>query len=327
MSKIPICMIIDDPGPFSNAGTTGHSGEICETPTAFYMKLGEWARRSGVKGKFSVVPICGGLAAIDGSLGEYPGHTREERLEWIEMIRVLYQPNWTITSEIITHLMPWDIVVEKPIYNNQRENEYFAELNMEEKTQYIQYALQKLKNAGIDAGGCTMCWSIPADMNADFGRATLEAISNVYGPKDTMIFNDTFASPKVVYKDNRGYCAVKVPPAVGDIDGSLYASGEPDEQRINEDANYLISEDGVSGAFVEVLRAGKPLIFLTHIQTLHTNGKESGFEVYKKAVDRLNRRYGDQIAWMTGEDMVNLVVDKQADSDYLREPDILNWEI
>jgi hypothetical protein len=308
MDRVPVCMIVDDPGPFFNAGTTGHPGEILEASNSFYRRFGEWALENGVKGKFSVVPVCGGVAAIDGSLGEYPGHSLRERLEWIEIIKVVYQPNWTITPEIITHLMPWDIVNEEAIVDtDQRENEYFAELTVEQKTAYITYAMQKLNSAGITAGGCTMCWSMPAELNADFGKATLDAVAEVYGPKNVMIFNDCWVDPAVVYKNAEGYVAVKTPPAVGDIDGLHYASGVPEPERIASDVDAFISDDGESGTFVDVIRSGKPLIFLTHIQSLHTNGMESGFEVYRRAVERLNRFYADRIQWMSGEEIVGMV--------------------
>jgi hypothetical protein len=250
------------------------------------------------------------VAAIDGSLGEYLGHSMAERLEWIEIIKVIYQPNWTITPEIITHLMPWDIVNEEAIVDtDQRENEYFTELTVEQKTAYITYAMQKLNNAGITAGGCTMCWSMPAELNADFGKATLDAVAEVYGPKNVMIFNDCWVDLAVVYRNAEGYVAVKTPPAVGDIDGLLYASGIPTTEQITSDVDAFISDDGESGAFVDVIRSGKPLVFLTHIQSLHTNGTESGFEVYRKAVERLNRFYADRIQWMSGEEIVGMVAE------------------
>lgn len=300
MNKIPVCIIIDDPAPFHNASME------------FYVKLGEWARDNGVKGKFSVIPVVAGIAAVDGSLGEFPGHTMEERLEWNNMVKTLYEPNWTITAEIITHAMPWDIVNEEPIPVDQQENHYFADLSIDQKIAYMEYAMQKLKNAGFMAGGCTMCWSLPAECNADFGRATLEAISKVYGPQNVMIFNDSRTDPAVVYRDKDGYCAVKVPPVVGDIDTSLYSDDlEANERQIAADADRMITEDGESGMFVDIIRSGKPLICLTHIQSLYTSGWECGFKVYQTAVSRLHKHYADKIQWMKAEEIVELVANQQ----------------
>ena len=86
-ARIPVCMIVDDPAPFINMRSLKDTNVCHEIPTSFYIEFGQWAARSGVKGKFSVVPCLGGIKPIDGSLGEIPGHTREERLAWIAMVR------------------------------------------------------------------------------------------------------------------------------------------------------------------------------------------------------------------------------------------------
>jgi hypothetical protein len=306
-NKIPVCMIIDDAGPFLNAGTAIYPGEVDETPTSFYLALGQWAQASGVKGKMTVLPIAGGVAAVDGSLGEYPGHTQQERLDWIDTVKTYIEPRFTITPEIVTHLMPWDIVNSTPIANGQRENDYFAGLTIGAKADYIAYAMQRLKNAGFSCGGCTMCWSIPTEQDAAFGQATIEAMSRVYGPKDVMIFNDSFADPEVVYRSADGYAAVKTPPQVGDVDGVLYRQGDPTAERIEADASAMISADGQTGTFVDQIKRGNSLIFVTHIQSLYTNGRESGLEVYERAIERLNHFYGDDIEWMTAEQVADRV--------------------
>lgn len=307
-SKIPVCMIIDDSAPFANAGTAIYPGEVSETPTSFYTEFGQWAQANGVKGKMSVVPIAGGIAAVDGSLGEYPGHTKQERLDWINVVRTHIEPSFTITPEIITHLLPWDTVNSKTVDNGQRENVYFAGLSIEAKTHYIAYAMQRLKNAGLSCGGVTMCWSIPIEHNADFGRATLEAMRSVYGVKDVMIFNDSGADPEVVYRSVDGYVATKTPPRVNDLDGVFYRAGHPTPERIEADASALISADGQTGTFVDQIKRGKCLIFLTHIQMLYTNGRKSGFAVYRLAIERLNRFHGDKIQWVTAVEAAKLVV-------------------
>lgn len=85
--RVPVCMIVDDPAPFVNPRSVKDASVCKEIPTSFYLELAQWVKTAGVKGKFSVVPCIGGIRPIDGSLGEYPGHTRRERLEWIEMIK------------------------------------------------------------------------------------------------------------------------------------------------------------------------------------------------------------------------------------------------
>jgi hypothetical protein len=307
-SRVPVCMIIDDSGPFVNAGTAIYRSEITETPTSFYVEFGQWAKTNGVKGKMTVLPVAGGIAAVDGSLGEYPGHTKQERLEWIGVAKTLIQPNFTITPEIITHLLPWDTANSKTIDHGQRENVFFAGLDVEAKTNYVTYAMQRLKNAGLSCGGATMCWAIPPELNAEFGQATIEAMRRVYGAKDVIIFNDSGADPEVVYRSADGYVATKTPPRVGDLDGILYRSGHPTPERIEADASAFISPDGRTGTFVDQIKRGKCLIFNTHIQMLYTNGRKSGFEVYKRAIERLNRLHGNSIQWATATQVAKLAV-------------------
>ena len=98
-ATIPACMIVDDPAPFFNCYWVNHKAGRQEIPTSFYVEFGRWAEKEKIRGKFSVVPCLGGIKPIDGSLGEYPGHAREERLAWIEMVKTLYAPRFTITPE------------------------------------------------------------------------------------------------------------------------------------------------------------------------------------------------------------------------------------
>ena len=101
---IPTCMIVDDPAPFINNRWTEDKSVVqgdshLVLPRVRPLGRAGWGSRASSRS----CPASGGIEPIDGSLGEYPGHTREERLEWIEMIKTLYEPRFTITPEIITH--------------------------------------------------------------------------------------------------------------------------------------------------------------------------------------------------------------------------------
>jgi hypothetical protein len=56
LSRIPVCMIVDDPAPFINPRSVKDETVCKEIPTSFYLEFGRWAERAHVKGKFSVVP-------------------------------------------------------------------------------------------------------------------------------------------------------------------------------------------------------------------------------------------------------------------------------
>jgi hypothetical protein len=301
-SKIPACMIVDDPNPFFNQLALGHPELCTEIPTAFYQEFIRWAEAAGVKGKFSVVPCLGGKNPIDGSLGEYPGHTRQERLEWIEMIKTLYEPRFTITPEIITHWYPWDIDNHKLMTDGPKENDWLAAQTTDAQTRYVAAAMQMLNNAGITAGGLTMCWRYPPNKDEILGEAALRAAEKVYGLKYVMVFNENGDQPRVIYRRDDGAMAVSLRPSCGDsgVIFDHHAYGKTKEGDIEHHADLFITADGSAGKFVDAIDAGRPLIFYTHAQTLYGNGTKGGLKVFQIAVERLQKYYGDRIQWMTG---------------------------
>jgi len=299
-AKTPICIIIDDGAPFSKV-SLAKSGHDLEVPTSFYREFGEWAQAHGVKGKFSVIPCYRpATACIDGSLGEYPGHSREERLEWINMIKTIYMPRWTITPEMITHSFPWDIKGKKMLSNLPKENVWLPTQSVEVQTEYIAEAMRMLKDVGIDTGGLTMCFTYPASKNNILGEATLRAAEQVLGQRFVMVFNDSGEKPGIIYKRDDQAAAVSIRPNVGDVLVG-HGSGEMTEEDIERDAGKYISADGTTGLFAARIKAGSScLVFNTHIWGLWGNGTKSGFKALKIAVERLDKYYGDRLEWVTG---------------------------
>jgi hypothetical protein len=287
--KIPVSLIVDD-GVFYSK----------KVPNTFLKTFGEWSIENGVKGKFSIIPIYGGVAAIDGSNGEYPGTTKEQRLEWIETIKTLITPRWTITPEIITHGKPWDIKNHALMTNMPRESDWLAEQNLETTTEYITESMRLLKSVGIKFGGLTMCWHYPPEKNHILGEATLTAAEKVAGLKFVMIFNDKGERPGIIYKREDGAMAVSMRPALTDLLDYSDKFTEADIQRL---ADTYISADGTSGQFVDQLKKGVCLEFYTHYANLYSEGTYHGLEVLTIAIGRLNKFYGDKIEWMTGLDI------------------------
>jgi hypothetical protein len=289
-ARIPACMVIDDGAPFFK-----------DIPTSFYQEFGEWAKKSGVKGKMSVIPCWS--TPIDGSAEEYPGHTRKERLEWIEMIKTVYMPRWTITPEVVTHGVPWDSKQKKRRFDLPQENVWLAAQPIEVQAEYIAEGMRMLKNVGIEAGGLTICWTYPKEKNDVLGEATLRAAEKVFGLKFVMVFNDMGDKPALIYRRGDGAAAVSIRPSIGDFSFAEHSSGKMTEKDVKLDADKYITEDGAGGAFVEQIKKGECLIFITHVQVLYGCGTESGFKVFEIAIERLNRHYGDKLEWMTGAEI------------------------
>ena len=295
---IPACMVIDDPAPFINMRWVKDKTVCREIPTSFYQELGQWAKRVGVKGKFSVIPCLGGVKPIDGSLGEYPDHSRQERLEWIAMVKTLFAPRFTITPEVITHWYVWDVANRKLLPGPQTENQWLPLQPVETQTQYIAAAMKMLRDVGLEPGGLTMCWSYPTEKEALLGQATLEAAERVCGLKYVMVFNEPGDRPQVIYRRADGAMAVSLRPLVEDVYDHTF--GKKTEADIRHDADRYITADGTSGWFVEKIKKDGCLIFCTHAQTLYGNGTKSGWKVFQIAIERLHKHYGDRIRWMTG---------------------------
>lgn len=295
VKKIPVSMIVDD-GAFY----------VHKIPNAFLKKFGEWSIANGVKGKFSIIPIYGGKASVDGSLGEYGGTTKEERLEWIETIKTLITPRWTITPEIITHDKPWDIKKHVLMTDMPRESNWLAEQSLETQTEYITEAMRLLKNVGIESGGLTMCWNYPPEKNHILGEATLRAAEKVYGLKFVAIFNDKGEKPAVIYKREDGAMAVSMRPYISDLLDYSDKFTDADIQRLSD---KLISADGTSGLFVDQIKKGVCLEFFTHYANLYSGGSYNGLEILTIAIGRLNKFYGDRIEWMTGVEICKRFVE------------------
>lgn len=295
--KIPVCMVVDDPAPFINMRSLKDTNVCHEIPTAFYIEFGQWAGRNGVKGKFSIIPCIGGIKPIDGSLGEFPGHTRAERLEWIATVKKLIAPRFTITPEVITHWYVWDIAAKRLNPGPITENDWLHTQPVTVQTGYIAEAMRMLKSAGIEAGGLTMCWFYPKEKNATLGEVAVRAAEKALGLKYVMVFNDTGDQPGVIYHSD-GLTAVSLRPNVTDVYDHTF--GKKTEQDVQRDADRYITADGQRGLFVEQIKKGKCLVFYTHAQTLYSNGTKSGFRVFQLAVERLRQHYADRIEWMTG---------------------------
>ena len=103
-SRIPVCMIVDDPAPMIDTRAVEDNTVCREIPTSFYREFGLGAQRMGVKGKWTIVRRLGGIAAIDGSVGEFPGHTAQDRLQKHYGDRT----EWMTGLEICRHYCPPD---------------------------------------------------------------------------------------------------------------------------------------------------------------------------------------------------------------------------
>ncbi|MGH9892015.1 MAG: hypothetical protein ACREA0_08545, partial [bacterium] len=215
---IPASLIIDDGSPFFNMRWIKDKTVCKEVPISFYRELAEWTEKRGMKGIFTVVPRLAGIAAIDGSMGEYPDHTREERLEWLAMAKDVFGRRFTLTPVMLTHWYAWDVKNSRLMEEPQTENEWLAAQSPEIHLEYITESMRLMKSAGFDqVGGLSMCWSYPEQQNALLGESALRAAEKVYGLTDIVVFNNIGDKVEVMFKRPDGARAVLIQPNVGDV--------------------------------------------------------------------------------------------------------------
>jgi hypothetical protein len=199
---------------------------------------------------------------------------------------------------VITHWHVWDVANHRLLPGPQTENQWLPLQPVETQTQYIAAAMKMLRDAGLEPGGLTMCWSYPTEKEALLGQATLQAAERVCGLKYVMVFNEPGDRPQVIYRRGDGAMAVSLRPSVDDVYDHTF--GKKTEADIQHDADGYITADGTAGRFVESIKKDGCLIFCTHAQTLYGNGTKSGWKVFQIAVERLHKHYGNHICWMTG---------------------------
>ena len=103
-------MIVDDPDPFFNQLALGQPRTVHGDSHLVLPGVRPLGRSGEDQGQvFGRARVWAGSSRSTARWASIPATRGQERLEWIEMIKTLYEPRFTITPEIITHWYPWDI--------------------------------------------------------------------------------------------------------------------------------------------------------------------------------------------------------------------------
>ncbi|MBN2584787.1 MAG: hypothetical protein JXL80_17115 [Planctomycetes bacterium] len=275
-------------------------------PNAFWRKFIDWARAGGVRGKFTLLPCPAGLGFIDKKV---EGYTADELSELVGMVREEYTKQFTITPEILTHTMAWDLVRGKLL--PETEHEWMSHQDEATLTAYMAAALDVLKRVGIEASGITQPCNFRGDEDM-YARAVLAAEKKVNGITRTFYFlHADGESPAVASSLRLANLAadeyvVSMVSAVRPDEPfwqSLYGEGDVEEM-----ADYFITADGRSGRFIDLLATDSALVFHGHSQTLFSNGTEKGFQSLQLVVSRVEEHLGDRVEWMTAQEFCEHVI-------------------
>src|SRR3990172_5274687 len=207
-NRVPISFIIDDSTCLVNLAYFGipQFAEVWpnnykqdwrklprEIPDSFVRKFGEWCREHGVKGKYSIVPHPGCVGRLDRGL---PGWSRKELDDSIRLVRELMMPDWDIHPEMVTHTRVIDTKTGHP-YPEWSEKfmanwGWSQDKSAEVLTDYMSYAVQILKNVGLDCEGITTPGGFGGQNRDNLAKATLESCRDVFKAEIPHYFRDLF---------------------------------------------------------------------------------------------------------------------------------------
>jgi hypothetical protein len=271
-----------------------------EIPDAFVRKFGEWCRERGVKGKYSVVPYPACVGWIDREL---PGWSHKELEASLDLVRSLMAPDWDIHPEMVSHTRVIDTKSGRPFPERSprfMENWGWTDgKSADELADYLSYALRILKAAGLSCEGITTPGGFGIRVLPALARATLESCRDVFRTEIPHYFRHLYTdersvAPRVEYASDLDgpdpRCVVSMIGCTGDWFGGWdgLTPGSVDQ---------FITEDGKGGRLPEVLARGEPAVLVCHWPGLYFNGREVGFKIFQKVVQRLDAFY-DNLTWM-----------------------------
>ena len=308
MSKHPISLIIDDGGVINTFffHDLSHRHEFL-VPPAFAMQFGKICQKYGVKGKLSVVPMPCGLGRLDepGKVNMVP----EENVHaFIDYTKKYIMPNFSITPELLTHFLAWNM--KNNCKESFLENSFIDRLNAEEVADYIGSALQILVNCGLTPEGVTSPWTTGCNTVDAYSRGIGMACKRVLGLDRTFYFCGEPFTPRPVVRCDSAESGkvVQISHRSRDPFWGTMNPATTEEAHIagRQGIDNLISEDGRSGLLRELYEAGDPLVFLTHWQSLYSDGRAIGLYWFEELLQRLQRVFGKDIEWVTTRELAEI---------------------
>lgn len=317
--RVPVGLIIDDSTCLVNLNRfampqfdEAHGGRNpvyhrnwrewpAEIPDSFVRKFGEWCSSQGVKGKYSVVPYPACVGRLDRFL---PGWTRKELDASLDLVRSLMAPNWDIHPEMVSHTRVIDTQTGHPLTDaslRSMENwDWTNGRSVDELANYLSYALNILKNAGLQCDGITTPGGFGNRVLPELAQASLQSLRSVFSAEIPHYFRHLYdegtesVAPRVEYATGLSgddpKCVVSVIGCTGDWTGGWDCTPP-------EGADRFISEDLQQGRMVDVIGRGEPAFMVCHWTGIFWNGQELGFKVFQEVVKRLHTRF-DNLIWM-----------------------------
>jgi len=310
--QVPVSLLVDDPAPCVNpyyyhrklrqpeGEPALASGEavVRSIPVSFLQRFVEVVEGSGIRGKFSVLPVPCNLGFIGRGIAGYPA---AECREWVGTVRERLSPWMDFSPEVITHLYAVDLDTLQPLAED--EHTWSQHQDEETLTRYLARALHLLAEAGIDATGVTSPWMFGERVEGAYAKAIGNAQKQVHGRRLTWYFlrSDTLSPqvPPVVSTGDleAGEAVVHVRPAAGDVYWQTQDTLETGPDYVAAVADGLISRDLAHGRIPGLVTAGSGVVLLTHWQSLYSQGRATGLQALAETARRIAEAYGPRLAW------------------------------
>ncbi|MFO1499984.1 MAG: hypothetical protein U1G07_16595 [Verrucomicrobiota bacterium] len=272
-----------------------------EIPDAFVRRFGEWCGEHGVKGKYSLVPYPACVGRIDRLL---PGWSQRALDESLELVRTLLMPGWDIHPEMVTHTRVIDIRTGHPLPDTSLKSmenwDWTTGRSVDEIAEYMRYALNILKNAGLSCEGITTPGGFGNRARPQLAQATLQSVRDIFKAEIPHYFRDLYdrgepsVAPRVEYASGLDgtdpRCVVSIVGCTGDWTGGWDCTPP-------EGADRFISQDLQTGRLVEIVERGEPALMVAHWTGIYWNGEELGFKIFQEVVRRVQQRFKNVI-WM-----------------------------
>ena len=321
--SLPICLMIDDPAPLINVywwhvaerqksdAPTESSGEPVprDVPLDFMREFADVVAAWNLRGKFTVLPFPAGLGKItDG----WPGCDRRALTEWVAIARERLMGQMDITPEILTHAAALDLETGALLSENERD---WSIHQMETTlTPYIAHALRILKDAGLEATGVTSPWNFGQAVEEDYQRAIRTAIRQVSGRGQSWYFLDmdihaTQFLSHVVWREKDNWL-VSIVSQCDDYLWQGQQTNDCSDERVRAMASEYLTEDGQGGRLAELFRAGTPMVFHTHWQSLFSNGRRTGLRALAEVGRRVRAVWGPDARWVKCSELAAYVSGK-----------------
>ena len=338
--RIPISFIIDDSAPCINPlyyfrkqvnridFPIVREGVpmLREIPNNFLFDFIKLINEEEVKGKFSLLPYPAGLGSIEKGL---EGFKEREVKEFVSLVKNELIPRFDITPEILTHTLALDLKSNKLL--NISEHDWSQNQNRKTLANYIERALEILKNVDIIANGVTSPCNFGEKVENNYARAILDAQKRVNNLSLTWYFlhfdKGEVILPKIIYlneTDKEG--VVSIISGCHDFIWETMSTKRDGKEYVYSLADKYISLEGTSGRIVELFNNNSYIVCCTHWQSLFSNGRRTGLRVFEEVVSRINRILNKRIKWMKCSEIaryyataksVKIIVEKKDEDIYL----------